>query len=76
MKKKKKLTVKTGQFIFSGEIYYYLIQVRKLTKLLVKHHLICIIYCVTNTIAVMYSKNIPIAEKQIVCFQGKKRENM
>ena len=32
---------------------------------------LCIIYCVTNAVAVMYSRNIPIAEKRIVCFQSK-----
>jgi len=66
--------VNTGQAMFSGEIYYYwpLIQ---LTKSLVKHcfslHNI-IIYCVTNAVAVMYNRNIPMAEKRIVCFQSKK----
>jgi len=45
--KKKKLTVNTGPLIFSGEIYYTdpLIQ---LTKWLV----FCIIYCVTDAVAV------------------------
>jgi len=33
---------------------------------------LCIIYCVTNAVAVMYSRNIPMAEKRIVCFQSKK----
>jgi len=32
---------------------------------------LCIIYCVTNAVAVMYSWNIPKAEKRIVCFQSK-----
>ena len=33
---------------------------------------LCIIYCVTNAVAVMYSRNIPMAEKRSVCFQIKK----
>jgi len=39
LKKNKKITVNTGQVMFSGEIYFTdpLIQVRKLTKSLVKH---------------------------------------
>jgi len=45
--------------MFRGEIYY-------------TDHFLCIIYCVTNAVAVMYSRNIPMAEKQIVCFQSKK----
>ena len=44
----------------------------KLTKSLVNIDLFCIIYCVTNAVAVMYSRNIPMAEKRIVCFQSKK----
>jgi len=57
--------------MFSGEIYYTdpLIQ---LAKSFVKHIFLCIIYCVTNAVAVMYSRNIPMAEKRIVCFQSKK----
>jgi len=49
--------------VFSGEIYYTdpLVQ---LTKLLVN---LCIIYCVNNAVAVMYSRNILMAEKY-VCF--------
>jgi len=48
-----RLTINTGQVMFSEEIYYYwpLIQ---LTKSLVKHRFICIIYCVTNAVAVVY----------------------
>jgi len=67
---KKKLTVNTGQVMFSGEIYYYwpLIQL--------KYHwlnmvFLCIIYCVTNAVAIMYSRNIPMAEKRIVSFKSK-----
>jgi len=50
---KAKLTVNTGQVLFSGEIYYYWPQIQ-LTK------------SSTNAVAVMYSRNIPMAEKQIV----------
>jgi len=66
-----KLTVNTGPVMFSGEIYYTdpLIQ---LTKSLVKHRGFCTLYCVTNAVAVMYSRNIPMAEKRIVGFQSKK----
>ena len=39
---------------------------RKLTKPLVKHRFYLH----------MYSTNIPMAEKRIVCFQSKKSENM
>jgi len=31
----------------------------------------CIIYCVTYAVAVMYIRNIPMAEKRIICFQSK-----
>jgi len=69
-----KLTVNTGQVMFSGELYFTdpLIQFGKLTKSLVIHRFFCIIYCVTNAVAVMYSRNIPMAEK----FSKQKRENM
>ena len=43
----------------------------QLTKSLVKYSFYCIMYCVTDTVAVMYRRNIPMAEKQIVCFQSK-----
>ena len=45
----------------------------QLTKSLVKHLILCIIYCVTNAVAVMYSRNIPMTEKRNVCFQSKKK---
>ena len=32
---------------------------------------LCIIYRGTNAVAVMYSRNIPMAEKRIVCFKEK-----
>jgi len=66
-----KLTVKTGQVMFSGEIYYYwpLNSVDKSLANIVFHY---IIYCLTIAVAVMYSRNIPMAEKRIVCFQSKK----
>ena len=68
MKKKiLKLTVNTGQVMFSGEICYYW-PLMSVHKSLIKH--LCIIYCVTNAVAVMYSRNIPMAEKRIVCFQS------
>jgi len=53
-----------------------LIQVKKLTKSLMNIVFRCIIYCVTNAVAVMYSRNIPVKEKRIVCFQSKKSEKM
>jgi len=69
----KKITVNTGQVMFSGEIYYYwtLNSSENVDKIVGKTS-ICIIYCVTNAVAVMYSRNIPIAEKRIVFFQSKK----
>ena len=68
----KKITENTGPFMFSGEIYYTdpLIQ---LTKSLENIVFLCIIYCVTNAVAVMYSRNITMVEKRIVCFQSKKK---
>ena len=32
---------------------------------------LCVIYCVTNAVAVRYRRNISMAEKRIVCFQSK-----
>jgi len=59
--------------MFSGEVYYTdpLIQ---FTKSLVNHKdfFLCIIYCVTNAVTVMYRRNISMAVKRIVCFQSKK----
>ena len=53
-----KLTVNTGQVMFSREIYYYWPQFQ-LAKSLVKHRFpLC-------------SRNISMAEKLIVCFQSK-----
>ena len=68
---KKKLTVNTGPVMFSGEIYYTdpLIQLKNRWLNIV---FLCIIYCVTNAVAVMYRRNIQMAEKRIVCFQSKK----
>ena len=63
--KKIKLTVNTDQVMFSGEIYYYW-PLNSLEKSLVKIVFLCIIYCVTNSVAVMYSRNILMAEKRIV----------
>jgi len=46
---------------------------RQLTKSLVKHRFsLHNISCVTNAVVVMYSRNIPMAGKQNVCFQSKK----
>jgi len=45
--------------MFSGEIYYYL-PLNSVEKI------------GTNAVAVMYIRNIPMAEKRIVCFQSKK----
>jgi len=47
-----------------------------LTKSLVKNRFSLHNYCATPAVAVMYSRNIPMAEKQIVCFQSKQSENM
>ena len=52
----------TGPVMFSREIYYTASLIQ-LTKALVS---------VTYAVAVMYSRNIPMAEKQSVCFQTKK----
>jgi len=58
--------------MFSGEIYYYW-PLYSVEKSLVKQRFSFYrIYCVTNAVAVMYSRNIPMAEKRIVCFQSKK----
>ena len=71
MKNEIKLTVNTGPVMFSEEIYYT-DPLILLTKSLVKHRFSCIIYCVTNAVAVMYySRNNPMAERRIVCFQSK-----
>jgi len=37
---------------------------------------LCIIYCLTDAVAVMYSRNIPMAKKRIVCLQSKNSENI
>jgi len=76
------ITVNIGQVMFSGEIYYYwpLNSSEKVDKIVGKTvFFLCIIYCVTNAVAVLYtcSRNILMAEKRIVCFQSnKKGENM
>jgi len=61
--------------MFSEEICYYWPLNSSVTekvgkKLLVKLFF-CIIYCVTNTVAVMYSKEIPMAEKEFSVFKAK-----
>ena len=58
--------------MFNGEIYYYW-SFNSVDKSLVKHRFLCIIYCVTNAVAVMYSRNIPMAEKsELSVFKAKK----
>ena len=56
--------------MFSGEINYTDPLIH-LTKSLVKNRFSLHNYCATTAVAVMYSRNIPMAEKQIVCFQSK-----
>ena len=61
--------------MFSGEIYYnwHLNSSEKVDKIVRKKiGVFCIIYCVTKAVAVMYSRNILMAEKLIGCFQSKK----
>ena len=60
--------VNSGQIMISGEIYYYW-PLNSVDKIVV---FLCIIYCVTNAVAIMYSRNILMAEKRTVCFQSKK----
>jgi len=58
--------------MFSGEIcMYYTDPLIQLTKSSVKHRFLCIMYCVTNAVAVIESRNIPMAVERIVCFQSK-----
>jgi len=59
--------------MFSGEIYYYW-PLNSVDKIVGKHVFLCIIYSVTNAVAVMYSRNIPMAEKRktFVWFKAKK----
>jgi len=62
--------------MFSGEIYYYwhFNSSEKVDKIVGKTlFFFALIYCVTNAVAIMYSRNIPMAEKRIVCFQSEKR---
>ena len=57
--------------MFIGK-YLSLHSVNLCDKSLVKYSVcLCIIYCVTKAIAVMYSRNIPMAEHRIVCLQSK-----
>ena len=50
----------------------------QLTKSLVNIVFLCITYCVTNAEAVMYGRNVPMAEhkSEFACFQSKKSEYM
>ena len=57
MKTKIKLAVHTGQVMMSGEIYYYW-PINSVEKSLVKHR-----FSLHNLLAVMYSRNILMAEK-------------
>jgi len=66
--------VNTGQVMFSEEIYYYW-PLHSVDKSLVNIVFLCIIYCVTNAVAVMYSRNIPMAEKRNCLFSKQKSEN-
>jgi len=60
--------------MFSGEIYYYW-PLSSVEKSLVKHRFsLYNLLRYYNAVAVMYSRNIPMAEKQIVCFQSKKKK--
>ena len=58
--------------MFSGEIYYT-DPLTQLTKSLVKHR-----FSLHNLqiIAVMYSRNIPMAKSELTVFKAKKSENM
>jgi len=66
-----KLLVNTGQLMFSGEIDYYW-PLNSVEKSLENIVFLCIIYCVTNTVAVMYSRSIPMAKSEISVFKAKK----
>jgi len=57
MLKNEKKRVNTDQVMFSGEIYYYW-PINAVEKSLVKHR-----FSLHNLLAVMYSRNIPMAEK-------------
>jgi len=73
MKKIMKITVNTGQVMFNGELYYYW-PLNSVDKIVGKNiFCLCIIYCVTNAVAVIYSRNIPMAEMRIVRFQSKNK---
>jgi len=66
-KKQLKLTVNTGKVMFIGR-NLSLHSVNLFDKSLVKYIVcLCIIYWVTKAIAVMYSRNIPMAENRNVC---------
>ena len=63
--------VNTGHVLFSGEIYYYW-PLNSVDKSLVKHRVSLHNLLRYLAVAIMYSRNIPMAEKRIVCFQSKK----
>ena len=56
--------------MFSGE--YVITDPLIHDKIVSKTFFLCIIYRVTNAVAVIYSRNMPMAEQRIVCFQSKK----
>ena len=59
----KKLMVKTGRVMFSGEIYYYwpLNSCEKVDKIVGKtSFFLCIIYCSSNAVAIMYSRILSV----------------
>jgi len=57
--------------MFSGEIYYT-DSLMQLTKSFVKHSFSLHNLLRINAVAVMYRRNISMAEKRIICFQSKK----
>ena len=59
----KKMGKKTGQVMFSGEIYYYwpLNLIEKVDKIIGKtSFFLCIIYCVTKAVTIMYSRKLSV----------------
>jgi len=76
-----KITVlKLSYWIFNGNKHNFFILTKEVSyknrflKFGIHKNIVflCIIYCVTNAVAVMYSRNILMAEKRTVCFQSKK----
>jgi len=69
-KNKKNIKINGKYWSVEKSIIFYC-PIYSVDKSLVKHRFLCIIYCVTNAVAVMYSRNISMAEQRIVCFQSK-----